>query len=135
MRQVFADTTYWIGFVNSRDQLHKSVVRVMRGLAPVRIVTSEMVFTELLNTVSNDSYLRDTAAEVVDDFRGNTGATVVAQTVEQFESALGLYRRSVDKEWSLTDCASFLIMEEMGIREALTYDQHFEQAGFKALLR
>jgi predicted nucleic acid-binding protein len=40
-----------------------------------------------------------------------------------------------DKSWSLTDCASFLIMEAMGIREALTYDNHFLQAGFTALLR
>jgi len=40
-----------------------------------------------------------------------------------------------DKDWSLTDCISFVLMEERGIRESATTDRHFEQAGFVALLR
>jgi len=40
-----------------------------------------------------------------------------------------------DKGWSLTDCASFVIMEDEGLPAALTHDHHFEQAGFQALLR
>jgi predicted nucleic acid-binding protein len=43
-------------------------------------------------------------------------------------------RNRPDKDWSLADCISFVVMEEMGLREALTGDRHFEQAGFKALL-
>jgi predicted nucleic acid-binding protein len=45
------------------------------------------------------------------------------------------HERAQDKEWSLTDCISFLLMRERGIHEALTHDHHFEQAGFVALLR
>jgi hypothetical protein len=60
--------------------------------------------------------------------------TVVPQTAEQFAGALELYKKADDKEWSLTDCASFLIMEERGIRSALTRDRHFAQAGFETLL-
>ena len=41
----------------------------------------------------------------------------------------------MDQHWSLTDCASFIVMEERGISEALAYDRDFEQAGFTALLR
>jgi predicted nucleic acid-binding protein len=41
----------------------------------------------------------------------------------------------MDKEWSMTDCLSFLVMQQCGLTEALTSDEHFEQAGFKALLR
>jgi hypothetical protein len=40
-----------------------------------------------------------------------------------------------DKNWSLTDCASFLIMEEERLAAALTHDRHFTQAGFQTLLR
>ena len=40
-----------------------------------------------------------------------------------------------DKGWSLTDCASFIIMEDEGLTIALTHDQHFIQAGLQALLR
>ena len=52
-----------------------------------------------------------------------------------FERGLQLYENRPDKEWSLTDCISFVAMEEMGIAEALTGDHHFEQAGFTALLK
>ncbi|HET6880920.1 MAG TPA: hypothetical protein VFI31_12235 [Pirellulales bacterium] len=52
-----------------------------------------------------------------------------------FQRAIDLYRRRPDKEWSLTDCTSFVVMQEQEIREALTADSHFEQAGFIALLK
>jgi predicted nucleic acid-binding protein len=51
-----------------------------------------------------------------------------------FDAGLELYSRRPDKEWSLTDCISFVVMEEHGLTEALTTDHHFEQAGFTALL-
>jgi predicted nucleic acid-binding protein len=60
---------------------------------------------------------------------------VKPQTSDQFKRALSRYEERTDKDWSLTDCASFLIMEAEGIEEALTYDQHFAQVGFRALLR
>jgi uncharacterized protein len=53
-------------------------------------------------------------------------------SLKWIDEALQLYH---DKEWSHTDCASFRVMEKEGIGEALTYDRHFEQAGFKALMR
>jgi predicted nucleic acid-binding protein len=52
-----------------------------------------------------------------------------------FARGFELYRTRTDKDWGLTDCISFVVMEERGIREALAYDQHFIQAGFRALLR
>jgi predicted nucleic acid-binding protein len=52
-----------------------------------------------------------------------------------FETGVSLYASRTDKEWSLTDCISFTVMSQYGIRDALTGDRHFEQAGFRALLR
>ena len=51
-----------------------------------------------------------------------------------FRQGFGLYRQRLDKEWGLTDCISFMVMQERGITEALTADHHFRQAGFLALL-
>ena len=59
----------------------------------------------------------------------------VSQTPELFRDALALYQHRPDKSWSLTDCASFLIMDRQQIAEALTHDRHFEQRGYRALLR
>ena len=48
---------------------------------------------------------------------------------------VALYAERPDKDWSLTDCISFVVMRKMDITEALTGDRHFEQAGFTALLK
>lgn len=74
---------------------------------------------------------RDTANLLETDAK----VTVIPADRSWFERGVDLYRRRPDKEWSLTDCISFVVMEEEEIREALTADAHFEQAGFVALLR
>jgi predicted nucleic acid-binding protein len=56
-------------------------------------------------------------------------------TKEILDDAFDLYSRRSDKEWGMTDCVSFVVMRERGLLEALTMDQHFQQAGFRALLR
>jgi predicted nucleic acid-binding protein len=60
---------------------------------------------------------------------------VLQATAPLFDAGLTLHAQRPDKEWSLTDCISFVVMEQRGIAEALAYDHHFEQAGFVALLR
>jgi len=52
-----------------------------------------------------------------------------------FDRGVGLYSRRLDKDWSLTDCISFAVMDEFGLTESLTGDHHFEQAGFTILLK
>lgn len=59
---------------------------------------------------------------------------LVRATTELIQRAKELYRERADKEWSLTDCVSFVVMQDQKLTEALTADHHFEQAGFKALL-
>ena len=58
----------------------------------------------------------------------------VRATSELIQRGRKLYRERADKEWPLTDCISFVVMQDHGLSEALTADHHFEQAGFKALL-
>jgi len=94
-----------------------------------------MVLVELLNAFSADSDLRSAAIKTVKAVTRNPNVTVVPQTRDLFRRAVERYESRQDKGWSLTDCASFLIMEEQGIKEALAHDRHFEQAGFQALLR
>ena len=135
MERVFADTGYWIALINSRDELHKRASSVSREFRPEQIVTSEMVLTEFLNCFSDyGPHLRQAVATAVESLH-STGIIVVPQTTHLFANALQRYRAMADKNWSLTDCASFLIMEEKGLTAALTHDRHFAQAGFKALLR
>jgi uncharacterized protein len=135
MRQVFADTSYWIALVNPRDQLHAKAVGVTQRLSSMRIWTSEMVLAEVLNSFSDAGPLRQAVGGMVQKLRSNRDVLIVPQTSEQFERALRRYKQAADKSWSLTDCASFQVMETEQIQAALTHDQHFAQAGFAALLR
>jgi len=134
MKQIFADTSYWIGLVNPRDQIHRKVIKITQQLFSVRLLTTEMVLGELLNSFS-DSPFRRAVAGMVLKLRNDRNVRIVPQTSEQFESALQRYRQAADKSWSLTDCASFQVMEAEEMQAALTHDQHFAQAGFEALLR
>jgi predicted nucleic acid-binding protein len=138
MRTLFVDAVYWIALLNPRDDLHEQTVLVSRSLESdqTRLITTEMVLTELLNAFAErGAALRRAAAELVLWLRQGVNVRIVPQTNAQFEKALELYRSRRDKEWSHTDCASFCVMEEEGITEALSYDRHFDQAGFKALMR
>ena len=79
--------------------------------------------------------MRTTAAQMVRELEARRDIEIVPQTEAQFRAAVERYDISNDQRWSLTDSASFLVMEERGITEALAHDRDFEQAGFVALLR
>lgn len=133
---VFADTGFWVARISPDDQLHDIARDASRALGSAPIVTSELVLVETLNTFSGGgAFARGRAARVVETIRADPQMDIVAQTPALFADALALYRERSDKAWSLTDCTSFVIMRKRKIEAALAHDRHFEQAGFKALLR
>ncbi|MDD1413706.1 nucleic acid-binding protein [Dolichospermum sp. ST_con] len=136
MRKIFADTGYWIALLNPDDDLHQKAKQITTSIKFIPLVTSEMVFTELLNAFSGKGiYYRQKAVQFINYCFDNPEIEVVIQTDELFKSGLDLYNQRPDQAWSLTDCTSFHIMSQKNILEALAYDKHFEQAGFIALLR
>ncbi len=135
MRPVFADTCYWIALLIERDALHRIALRLFTELAHRRIVTSEMVLSELLNGISRyGAEKRRAAVSLIRSFEHNRNIDVEPQTSLQFWNAVGFYNARPDREWGLVDCASFQLMAAWDIREALTNDHHFTQAGFTALM-
>jgi len=136
MRGVFADTGYWIALVNPNDGLHRKAKEVSQQLGALTLVTSDMVLVEVLNMFAErGTHLRQAAVATVQAVAADPGIEVVPQTRRLFRDAYDLYRTRSDKDWSLTDCASFVIMDERQIGDALTYDGNFVQNGYRALLR
>jgi predicted nucleic acid-binding protein len=131
----FADTSFWIALSSKRDQYHTPAIAwhaaVMRHGS--RIVTTEAVLWEWLNALA-DSTTRATAAEGYRRAHADKGVEVVPFDPELNTAAVDLYRSRSDKDWSLTDCFSVVVMERRRLTEALTTDHHFEQAGMKALM-
>ena len=102
----------------------------------VSIVTTQMVLTEAFNAMAGTGEGgRHHVTQLLEDIENDPDVEVVPQTDAQFRAAVERYAARSDQSWSLTDCASFLAMEQRGITEALAYDRDFEQAGFVALLR
>jgi hypothetical protein len=136
MKQIFLDTSYLQALVDSRDNLHEMTIKMTGKLREFRSITSEMVITELLNALcSRGEYLRKSAIRLTHNLYDDSNTIIIPQTSEQFEQAFDFYQRRLDKGYSLTDCASMQIMRFLGINEILTFDKHFQQEGFKALLR
>lgn len=137
MTRVFADTGYWIAILDTRDSHHGYARRVITELEqPVYFVTTEMVLCEFLNAFASFGPTARTAAtDLVNRLRVHPTTIIIKQTHPQFETALDIYKSRKDKEWGLTDCASYAAMKKEGLVLALAHDHHFEQMGFRALLR
>ena len=136
MRTVFGDASYWIALLNPRDQWHERANSATERLEDdCSIVTSEMVLVELLNHFSEyGEAKRGEVAGMVKALAANPSVEIVPQTTEQLWAAVEYYEARPDQTWGLTDCASFRLMEAMGISDALSSDSDFAQAGFRLLL-
>jgi predicted nucleic acid-binding protein len=136
VRAVFADSGYWIALLNPRDSLHHAATTIAASLGSMPLVTSEAVLAECLNDLAKrGESLRRAAVALVAELRREPTVVIEPQSSLQFQEALSLYALRADKAWGHTDCASFRIMARYELSEALTFDRHFEQAGFTPLLR
>jgi predicted nucleic acid-binding protein len=131
----FADTSFWLALSRKRDQYNRDAMAWNQFVIRSRssIVTTEAVLWEWLNGLS-DASTRGVAAEGYRRAHADARIEVVPFQPELIDSAVQLYRTRLDKDWSLTDCLSFVVMERRHLTEALTTDGHFEQAGVKAMM-
>ena len=90
--------------------------------------------SEIGNALAKQRY-RDAASQLLEALESDPQVEIVPLAEQLYARALQLYRERPDKEWGLTDCVSFVVMQDRGITEALTADEHFQQTGFRVLLR
>ncbi len=134
--RVFLDTAYAIALSSPTDQFHQLAVNVAEELEArgTRLVTTVAVLLEVGDALSKLSYRRS-AADLLSSLRSDPTVEVVALSDQLLQEALALYSERPDKDWGITDCLSFVVMRTQNITEALTTDDHFQQAGFRVLLR
>jgi len=136
MKQVFADTNYWVAVLDPRDAHHALAEDVSNRLGPCRVVTSEFVLLEMMKLlVRGGLHLKKIAYDAIRRLKDDPNVEVVPATALLFREACEVYVGHADKEWDGIDSASYHIMKQKGITEALTFDHHFEEMGFRALLR
>jgi uncharacterized protein len=134
--EVFLDSAYAIALAVSSDQFHDRAVKLADQMESqrTRLVTTQAVVLEIGNALSKERY-RAAAAKLLTALVADPRVEIVPLSADLLFRAFGLYATRDDKEWGLTDCVSFIVMQDRSLTESLTADEHFRQAGFQPLLR
>ena len=127
MTTYFADSWLFIAVIDRHDGHHRRALRLVS--ASQVLITSDAVLTEVLNHFCEEGvHARQTAVEAVRQTLHRFPVVSVDRAL--FTRAVDRYAARPDKEFSLTDCISMVLMEDLGITHILTNDHHFTQAGF-----
>ncbi len=132
MTRVFADTFYFLALLNKHDDAHAKAVS-FSGLID-ELVTTEWILTELADGLASSRH-RAVFLHTRQELLADANAQVISFEKGLYDEGILLYSNRADKDWSLTDCISFVAMKRASVIDALTGDHHFEQAGFVALLK
>lgn len=130
---MFLDTSGLLGYLDHTEPSHKEACRLM--IAAPRRLTHSYVLAELVALAQARGLTRRPLLEFLEVVTDGVLVDVVYVDEELHRAAVDLLTRRLDKTYSLCDAVSFVLMERRGLREALTTDHHFEQAGFDRLLR
>ncbi len=134
--EVFLDTSYALALSAPTDQYHAAARRLADELesAKARLLTTRAVLLEIGNALARGRY-RAASMSLLRALEADPSVEVVPLSEDLCARAFDLYCSRPDKEWGLIDCASFVVMTERSVTKALTADEHFQQGGFRALLR
>lgn len=131
--RLFLDTAFVQALLNRHDQYHDQAQMLLpRVRAAAEVWTTEAILVEIGNVLS--AFNREAAVAFIESCYHTTNMRVVSIDTPLLLRALRLYQSRPDKTWGLTDCISFIVMQEQSLSDAITPDQHFLQAGFRGLL-
>ena len=131
--RLLLDTVFIQALFNQRDQYHDRAIALLpRVQAAAEVWITEAVLTEIGNALS--AVNRVAAVQFIQQCYQTANIRVVSVDTELLTRALQLYEARPDKTWGLTDCISFVVMQENGLIDAVTADRHFVQAGYRALM-
>lgn len=136
MNEIFLDTAYAIALASVSDAFHGRAMLLAEQIekANTRLVTTHAVALEIGNALSRQRY-RAAATQLLAALEADPTIEIIPLTEDLYVRGLHLYQQRSDKDWGLTDCVSFIVMRDRGLSDALTTDEHFQQAGYRTLMR
>ncbi len=134
MKPLFADAFFFMAVLSKSDLAHARASGYLRPRLTLPLLTTAWVMTEVADGLALPHH-RTAVVRLLTKLRENPAVEIIPPDLNLFDRGFDLYTRRPDKGWSLTDCISFVVMTDRGLTDALTGDHHFEQAGFRALLR
>ena len=134
--KVFLDTSYAIALASPHDLSYSPARRLAAEIKAqsTRLVTTRAVLLEIGNSLSKRRF-RHAAVTLLQSLETDPHVEIIGLTGELYSAAFKLFRERPDKEWGLVDCISCVVMQERGLTQVLTTDEHFAQMGFQVLLK
>lgn len=131
--RIFLDTSFLVAFYNTRDQHHNQArTFIAETDRDISFVISDYIFDEILTVllVRGGKFLSIEVGQlIVDDDR----IDLLSINEQVFQKAWLVYHRFQDKEWSFTDCTSYVLMKNLSIMTGASFDEHFKQFGFRTV--
>ncbi len=130
--ELFVDSSGWIALYDGQDQYHAVATAALRSLRSyhLRLITSDYVFDEAITFLLTRTY--HAAAVQFGRWLLNAGNVQLVRVDEAvWGAAWQMFQTYSDKTWAFTDCTSFVLMRQLGLYQAFTFDHHFVQAGFQ----
>ncbi len=136
MKTVFLDTSFAIALSSVTDMHREHALNLadMLEKEKSKIITTRAIILEIGNALAKLRY-RNAAIQLINSLEADEMVEIIPITEHLFIRGFSLYKARLDKEWSITDCITFVVMQDNNVSSALTTDEHFQQAGFTALLR
>lgn len=138
MNEVFADTSGWANYFVRSEPFHDEAKRLVREwyAQDYRVVTTNYVLLELVALFTNPLRIsRPRLVKAIETIKTSSWVEIVHIDKALDQEAWDLLKARLDKDYSLVDCASMIVMQNRGVVEAFTNDHHFEQAGFSICLK
>lgn len=131
--RLFLDTSFIQALLNPHDDYHQKAKQLFpRVRAASEVWLTEAILAEVGNALS--SFNRNGAVQFIQQYYRTDNIKVISVDTTLLMQALVLYQSHPDKIWGLTDCISFVVMQQQNLTDAVTGDRHFTQAGFRALM-
>lgn len=129
---IFVDTGAWYALATPADPDHESAKGFVASINEP-LLTTDFVVDELL-TLFVVRGQKSKGVEWRHEVLERGGAPLVRVLDDDFANALQIYEKFADKAWSFTDCTSYVVMQRLGIKEAFSFDRHFQQFGMVTVL-
>jgi len=132
----FADTSFFFALAAKRDRTHEPAVKALTRLLRLQrpLITTDYVLDETL-TLTKARTSAKVALALLDRIESSPALSIQNITGDRFAAAKAFFRKHANHDYSFTDCTSFVLMHEMEIRDVLTTDRHFTEAGFRTMLK
>jgi len=134
--RIFVDSFAWIAIINKSDNYHQVSIDLFNELLTqqTKLVITNYILIETINALSKPEHRRG-IIEFINRIEKSPSVNIFKITDELYKSAWHLYQHRMDKDWGITDCTSFEVMKALSIEKAFTNDKHFEQAGYRILVK